>query len=271
MSRLIEYRSWLRLDEAADYLGKKWGERVLEKDILRLALDYRLHLSVIFGVGQYARSYKPVSDEAAISENYIGVFYAPSGQTLALEPKIFELEEDTAYELLQMSGDRTSLEKRYSTLSGYPHLPHAAECETVVSSGNYYYQLTEFPNLSGGETAALSELPSSALLVVSTHELKKFLNEIPTESSDPAALTTDTNAQKFPNKPLGTKERDTLLKIILGMAIKGYAYDPNAKRSSAAKEISDDLLSLGMSIDDDTVRNHLNRAKSIFGKPNSGK
>jgi hypothetical protein len=32
-------------------------------------------------------------------------------------------------------------------------------------------------------------------------------------------------------KPLGTKERDSLLKLVIGMAIGGYRYDPKAKRS----------------------------------------
>ncbi|MBG7619323.1 hypothetical protein I5R65_07595 [Herbaspirillum sp. AP02] len=271
MSRLIEYRQWLRIDEAADYIGKKWGERILEKDVLRLALDSRLRLSAIFGVGQYARAYKLVSEEVASNKNYEGIFYSPSGETLALASDIFELEDDTPYDLLQMSGDAVSLIKEYSTLSGYPPLPHNLYTETVVSDGYNFFQLTEFPDLSGGETPSLSELPRSALLVVRTNELRQFLNEVSVEPGIATQTQTASSAPHPTSKPLGNRERETLLKIILGMAIKGYAYDPDAKRSSIAKEISEDLQKLGMSIDDDTVRNHLNRAKDIFGKPNSEK
>ena len=59
------------------------------------------------------------------------------------------------------------------------------------------------------------------------------------------------------NKGLGTKERLTVKRLIIGMAVKGYAYNPKADRNSATKEIADDLVHLGISIDVDTVRNWL--------------
>ncbi len=59
---------------------------------------------------------------------------------------------------------------------------------------------------------------------------------------------------------LGTRERGTLLKLVLGMALAGYAYDPRAPRSPVAKEIADDLQKHGISISDDTVRQWLNTA-----------
>ena len=61
-------------------------------------------------------------------------------------------------------------------------------------------------------------------------------------------------------KPLSTRERETLLKIILGMAIKGYVYNPAAGRSNTPKEIADDLATLGISVSDDTVRQKLKDA-----------
>jgi hypothetical protein len=58
-------------------------------------------------------------------------------------------------------------------------------------------------------------------------------------------------------KPLSTRERQTLLKIVLGQAIKGYAYKPDQSRNVAPREIADDLASLGIPIDEDTVRKWL--------------
>jgi hypothetical protein len=55
-------------------------------------------------------------------------------------------------------------------------------------------------------------------------------------------------------KGLSSKERATALKLIIGMAIKGYSFDPAAARSGTASEIASDLHELGMSIDEDTVR-----------------
>ncbi len=47
------------------------------------------------------------------------------------------------------------------------------------------------------------------------------------------------------------------------MAIKGYAYDPKAKRSDVAQTIADDLASLGIPLDPDTVRKWLKEALEI--------
>lgn len=58
-------------------------------------------------------------------------------------------------------------------------------------------------------------------------------------------------------KPLGTRERNTLQKIIIAMAIKGYSYNPKALRSDVVSEITKDIESLGLSMDQDTVRKHI--------------
>jgi hypothetical protein len=60
--------------------------------------------------------------------------------------------------------------------------------------------------------------------------------------------------------PIATTERNTLLKLVIGMAIKGYRHDPKASRSATTKEIADDLAALGMTISDDTVRKYLKQA-----------
>ncbi|MCB1782855.1 MAG: hypothetical protein KDI13_02575 [Alphaproteobacteria bacterium] len=70
--------------------------------------------------------------------------------------------------------------------------------------------------------------------------------------------------QKTTEKSLGTRERDTVLKMIIGMAIGGYSYDPKASKSPTAKEISDDLLRQGISVSDDTIRKWLKEAAEIL-------
>ena len=66
-------------------------------------------------------------------------------------------------------------------------------------------------------------------------------------------------------KPLSTRERETLLKIILGMAIERYGYNPTAGRSPIPKQIADDLATLGISVSDDTVRQKLKDAFDTIG------
>jgi hypothetical protein len=66
------------------------------------------------------------------------------------------------------------------------------------------------------------------------------------------------------DESLSTKERNTLLKIIVGMAIKGYAYDPASAKNDAPKEIESDIAKLGMSVTDDTIRKYLKEAVEMI-------
>ncbi|RWO00958.1 hypothetical protein [Mesorhizobium sp.] len=65
-------------------------------------------------------------------------------------------------------------------------------------------------------------------------------------------------------KPLGARERDSFLKLVIGMAIKGYSFDPKSGRSTTAKEISGDLALIGLAMDEDTVRKYLAEAKQLL-------
>lgn len=61
-----------------------------------------------------------------------------------------------------------------------------------------------------------------------------------------------------------SKEKQTLLKLLLGLALTNYEYNPKASRNSTAKEISSDLALHGLQIDEDTVRKWLNESKELL-------
>lgn len=65
-------------------------------------------------------------------------------------------------------------------------------------------------------------------------------------------------------KPLSTKERETLLKIVIGMARDSYKYDPKLNRSSVPQEIADDLAKHSIFLDVDTVRKWLKQAAEFL-------
>ena len=65
-------------------------------------------------------------------------------------------------------------------------------------------------------------------------------------------------------KELSTKERESLLKLVIVMALDGYGYDPAASRSPIPKEIADQLATRGLSLDVDTVRKFLKEAKELL-------
>ena len=65
-------------------------------------------------------------------------------------------------------------------------------------------------------------------------------------------------------KQLGTKERESLLKMIIGMARGGYAYDPKLNRSAVPQEIANVLAKHGVTLDVDTVRKWLREAAEFL-------
>jgi hypothetical protein len=69
--------------------------------------------------------------------------------------------------------------------------------------------------------------------------------------------------------PIAAKERSTLLKLVIGMAIDGYGYDVKAAKSPVPLQLADILATLGMSISDDTVRKYLTEAKQTVLPKNS--
>ncbi len=60
-------------------------------------------------------------------------------------------------------------------------------------------------------------------------------------------------------------ERSTMLKLILGMAISAYNFDPQKDRNTATGcnkgSIKYDLAKLGLRLDEDTIRKYLHKAR----------
>jgi hypothetical protein len=83
-----------------------------------------------------------------------------------------------------------------------------------------------------------------------------------------AEVTAGTNAHSLKCKDesptIGTRERETMLKLIIGMAMKGYSYNPKAKRSDRINDIVCDLEKCGVKLSDDTVRRYLREAADLL-------
>lgn len=67
---------------------------------------------------------------------------------------------------------------------------------------------------------------------------------------------------------LPERERTTLLKIILGMAIDKYGYRPEEEKNPATgknrNSIYEGLEKAGLSVNDDTIRKYINEAKNLY-------
>jgi hypothetical protein len=66
------------------------------------------------------------------------------------------------------------------------------------------------------------------------------------------------------DKLLDPRERSTMLKLIIALAVKGYGYDPKAERSKIPSEIESDMNLLGVGINLETIRKHLRSGSALL-------
>lgn len=59
-------------------------------------------------------------------------------------------------------------------------------------------------------------------------------------------------------------ERQNMLKTIYVMAVKGYTFDPDGKRSGAVSDIVSDMALEGLPVSEDTIRRYLKEAKDCL-------
>jgi hypothetical protein len=69
---------------------------------------------------------------------------------------------------------------------------------------------------------------------------------------------------------LSTAEKNSLLKLVIGMAVRGYSFDPAAAKSPVPNEIATDLDQLGIGLDPDTVRKYLREASALLPNASQG-
>ncbi|HEU5048400.1 MAG TPA: hypothetical protein VFT64_11235 [Rickettsiales bacterium] len=148
--------------------------------------------------------------------------------------------------------------------------PEALEAQVILYAGNIGDWKTAHDNIQQLQTKTQQEYEEYIA------ETQRIINEkdallIAANNMRDAALKISEELQlKFEEqalqneKPLKTRERDTLLKLIIGMAVKGYRYNPGASRNSAIAEIEDDLMILGIPVTDDTIRTWLGKAGELL-------
>jgi len=61
-----------------------------------------------------------------------------------------------------------------------------------------------------------------------------------------------------------TKEFESILKLVAGLAYAAYRYNPSASRSDVANQIAGDLATIGLSLDEDTIRKWLRKAGDLM-------
>lgn len=138
MNLLFQFKEWLTLPEATSHLSTIFSQPISEADVLRLALDGHMRLSVSLVNGAQARRGKVVGPdrvewsevpaklvESFLPEEHRGkpLRYAKS---LCIDDKRFLNLEDSVssiwgvWDVPMLGGDKLDVEHRYQFLSGGP-------------------------------------------------------------------------------------------------------------------------------------------------------
>jgi hypothetical protein len=70
--------------------------------------------------------------------------------------------------------------------------------------------------------------------------------------------------QKYTDKKIHPKEKESLLKLVAAMASGGYGHIPNKEKSPTVTTIHEDLLKNGLTLDEDTIRKYLKEAAEFI-------
>lgn len=218
MSKLFKLKQWLSISDAAKYLSTILEEEVRDVDILRLGIDMKLTLSVVFPEAPYGVLFEPVADEdleyvempALTGDVNIRVLtksarLAPGGGWLQIqEKKRFSLEDDWPYDLAMIGGEYEDVQRRFWQLAGWEREETTNTDGTFVSDAGKYIRIEGRLPSKAGEVSfyPLGGLPENAQLVVRTQALNKLLALL----GDPPNDETE--------KPLISRERTNLLNII---------------------------------------------------------
>jgi len=267
-------KEWVTLEGAACHLSKILDEPVCEADVLQLALDGHIKLTVDFP--NHARAkigrvvpYKEVPLHELPSLDGNGTITYAAGYPLHEIGSKDQLHEETPFivfndevvsidglwDLAMLGGERLDIEHDLQRLVGGPAI-------TLVNIEG------TFLNRRDGTWAALQEqfedrivkdadgknkkirgsyypaggLGTDCTRVVRTSEILAFQSKLNESASD---------------KPLSSRERDTLLTIIAALCKDvGYDYTKNAKTAGL---IQSTAAKMGVSIGETTIEGHLKK------------
>ncbi len=82
--------------------------------------------------------------------------------------------------------------------------------------------------------------------------------------STPNPAAEPTQAPPIPEQEPGTRTRETMLKIIIGLAVDGYGHDPRSRRSEVPGSVAKELSALGIPVTAETVRKYLDEGAKLL-------
>jgi hypothetical protein len=270
LTKLLKLKAWLTVPDAARHLGILFGEDVTEADVLRLALDGHLKLSVDFVNRTTAQCGKIIRlADAKVREvpNLTGdgvVQLIEDGVYLGRD-RVFSYSEEIkrlegVWDLAMVGAERIDVEHKYHYLTDGPavelfslegpfvNLPNGMWARIVEYSSQQRVSFDQnkfiIPRNDPNNYHPATSLPSDAVLVVRTSELQ-VLEALSSEPDPPI------------ERPIERRERTTLLVIIAALA--KLAKVDIAKASKTAAAIESETLLMGTRVAARTIEGHLKR------------
>ncbi|HEV7928814.1 MAG TPA: hypothetical protein VGP12_01640 [Nitrosospira sp.] len=193
---------------------------------------------------------------------------------------ILELRESLLRDLAQFIEDNY-----YGTLASYDHRSHELDFRLgkKLKFSSAYPKMTvrqrrasdllQHLGLCGATEYAMGTVDDEDQLKHSRESLIKMNGDLADlirdygeclSEDERKHLLRPTESNSALDESLKDSERNSLLKLVIAMAIGGYRYDPVAPQNNTVSEITKDLEELGISLSDDTVRKYLIQAAATF-------
>ena len=232
--KLTRLKEWFTLDEAAQYVAASIDEPVSKADVLRLALDKHLTLSVRFPGTVYAQI----------------VLSTYPDKDSEIEP----LEQNQIFDLPMTGAERLTVEEAYQRETGGP-VPFFGDTDGtfVVDDWLVRYRLFE-------HGVRLARLPAHAVLVVRRDALDEFVRKAAGHGAEP-----DAEGDDHSERPLRARERETLFAMIA--ALCRVAGLDTSQPSNVARAIEPETTRLlGDAMPVRTVQSLLKAVRQKFGE-----
>jgi hypothetical protein len=271
VKKLLNLKQWLTVAEAARHLSILFAEEVSEADVLQLALDAHLTLSVHFINGARGRCgpIVAVADaKGAVRAETPDEFKPQISSFLGTDPEGFwhsfdglllddgrvldygreTILIDGVWDLSMLGHERLEIEQRYQILTAGPEVDTSfrdGQLDTPIVSreDGTFCQIHE-PYFVAEHYFPAEGLPADGVLVVRTsalHDLEARLSE-PDQTAE---------------KPLKQRERTTLLVIIAALA--ELPKIDVSKPSKAAAAIESQTMLMGARVSARRIEDHLKR------------
>jgi hypothetical protein len=265
MKRLLNLKEWLTLADAIRHLSILFGEDISEADVLRLALDGHLTLSVYFVNGAACLRGPLVSTQDAKRDTKSLDEHGrhPIEGEIIDEDHVIECGNEVDYangvwDLSMLGCERAEIDSKYQALTNGPAVDSpwwvgpvlrrqdGTHCQIVTRllDNEIKGKILVKPYTNRANYRLAQGLPADSVIVVRTSVLNDFEGRLsmPYQGLD---------------RPIEQRERRTLLLIIAALA--KLAKIDVTRPSSAAATITSQTALMGADLAARTVENHLNR------------